>query len=141
MAINPSDNNAQVEAGPAVNVADTANEVLIRGRLVGDTADRLQITCAGVIKTGAGSVDPTPIITTNSASAAFTQTYSTAARTVTTASVAGVLTTAAGLTSYGFTQAQADSIPVAINALAADVLVLRQVLNAVIDTLQAAGLA
>lgn len=69
--------------------------------------------------------------------AAYTQTYTTAARTVPDATVAAVVTTGAGLASYGFTQAQADAIPVAINALAADVLALKKVLTALIDDLQA----
>ena len=71
----------------------------------------------------------------------YTQTYATAASTVPAATVAAVVTTAAGLASYGFTQAQADAIPVAVNALAADVLALKKVLTQIIDDLQAAGIA
>jgi len=71
--------------------------------------------------------------------AAYTLTYSTAARTVPAATVAAVATTAATLVAYGYTQAQADSIPVAINALAADVLALKKVIVALINDSSAAS--
>lgn len=74
--------------------------------------------------------------------AAYTQTYSTAARTVPNATAVAVVTTAATNSSpYGFAQAQADAIPVAINALEADVLALKKVITALIDDLQAVGIA
>lgn len=71
--------------------------------------------------------------------AVITQTYSTPASTVPNATVAAVATTAAtSTTPFGYTgAAQADAIPVAINALAADVLELKKVLTKVIDELQA----
>lgn len=72
---------------------------------------------------------------------AFTQTYSTATATVPNATAANVATTASGLASFGYAQAQADAIPVAINATQADVLALAKVINSVIDTLQANGIA
>lgn len=74
-------------------------------------------------------------------SSAYTQTYSTTSRTNPNATVSAVATTAATQTTpYGFTtQAQADAIPVAINANAADILATKKLLNAVIDDLQAAG--
>ena len=79
---------------------------------------------------------------------AFTLTYDTAADTVPIATVASVSTTgssvgaASGANVYAYTtQAQADAIPVNINALAADVLALKKVLVAVINTLVAASLA
>jgi hypothetical protein len=77
-----------------------------------------------------------------SVGAAYTQTYSTAARTVPNATVSSVATTAATQTTpYGYAgAAQADAIPVAINALAADVLALKKVITALIDDLQAAGI-
>ena len=74
------------------------------------------------------------------ASTTYTQTYSTADPSVPAATVAAVVTTSATTSAYGFTQAQADAIPVAINALAADVLALRKVINALIDDLQASGM-
>lgn len=87
------------------------------------------------------SIEALPLKALLEQQAAYTQTYATAARVVPAATVAAVLTTAAALTSYGFTQAQADSIPVAINALAADVLALKKVITAIIDDLQAVGIA
>ena len=73
--------------------------------------------------------------------AAYTQTYSTAARTHANPTAATVATTAAGLASFGYAEAQANAIPVAINALVADVANVKQVVNALTDDLQAAGLA
>lgn len=72
----------------------------------------------------------------------FTQTYSTATATVATATVAAVATTASTQTTpFGYAgQAQADAIPVAINALTADALADRKALNALIDACQAAGI-
>jgi hypothetical protein len=72
--------------------------------------------------------------------AAYTMTYSTGSRTNSAPTAAAVATTAATLAAYGYTQAQADSIPVAINALVADVLNLKQVLTQVIKDLQSYGL-
>jgi len=74
---------------------------------------------------------------------AYTQTYSTAARTVPDATVAAVDTTAATATSpYGYAgAAQANAIPVAINALAADVLALKKVITALVDDLQGVGIS
>lgn len=72
---------------------------------------------------------------------AYTQTYATATRSHAALTSADVDTTPAGLAIFGYTQAQADSIPVAINALRADLANVKQLLNAVIDDLQALGLA
>ncbi len=58
MAIEVSSNDAQVARGPAVNVADTANEILLRSKVVGDAFDRLQVTAGGQILTGAGVAAP-----------------------------------------------------------------------------------
>ena len=78
----------------------------------------------------------------SSAGTAYTQTYATADTTVPAATVAAVATTGATTsTPYGYAgAAQADAIPVAINALTADVLALRKVINSLIDDLQAAGM-
>ena len=75
------------------------------------------------------------------ASDAYTQTYATAARTVPDATVVAQVTTAlvdavTGNFAYD-TAAQGEAIPVAINALAADVLAIKKVLTALIDDLQA----
>lgn len=104
---------------------------------------------------GAVSVPASPVT--------FTQTYSTAAATVPaatasapTATAADVATTAATDTSpFGYAEAQANAIPVAINALNDDVgalitavtaliadnLALRKTQNQIIDVLQALGVA
>jgi hypothetical protein len=71
---------------------------------------------------------------------AYTQTYSAAARTVPEATATSTETTAAtAITPYGFSQAQADAIPVALNALLADMLDLRKVVNGIVDDLQSVG--
>lgn len=59
----------------------------------------------------------------------FTQTYSTSATVVPAATVTSLANDADGTT-----------IASAVNALAADVLALRKVINAVIDEMQAAGM-
>ena len=51
------------------------------------------------------------------------------------ATAANVVTTAATLVAYGYTQAQADAIPVAINATQADVLALKKLIVALINDL------
>jgi hypothetical protein len=73
--------------------------------------------------------------------AAYTKTYAVAARVIPVATVAAVVTTSSALAAYGFTEAQADAIPVAINALAADVLALRKLLVAVVEDLEASGIS
>ena len=73
---------------------------------------------------------------------AYTQTYATATRTHNNVTSAAVATTAATQTTpwgYG-SQAQADAIPVAINAVAADLLNLKQLVNSLIDDGQSFGL-
>lgn len=72
--------------------------------------------------------------------AAYTQTYSTATRTHANPTAAAVATTAASLAGYGFTQAQANALPAAINALVIDLANTKQVLNRVLDDLQLMGL-
>jgi hypothetical protein len=97
------------------------------GVIVDDTTGEYARTA----KLGARPTSPT----------AVTQTYSTADVTVAAATVAAVATTGATQSSpFGYVGAtQANDIPVAINALAADVLVIRKVQNTIIDVLQAAG--
>ena len=91
----------------------------------------------GFTGTTFGVFSATPVVRAT----AYTQTYSTAAKTVENATVAAIVTTAATNSSpFGYVgAAQADAIPVGINALAADVLSLKKVLTAVIDDLQAYG--
>lgn len=73
----------------------------------------------------------------------YTQTYSTADRTHANATATSVATTAAtGTTPKGYTTvAQADAIVTAVNALIVDVRDVKQLVNAVIDDLQAYGLS
>lgn len=74
---------------------------------------------------------------------AYTQTYSTADTTVAAATAVAVATTGAtAVTPFGYTTAaQANAIVTAVNALIADVLQVRKVLNSVIDQLQASGIS
>ncbi len=75
--------------------------------------------------------------------AAYTQTYSTASRTVAAATATAVATTVSTQTTpFGFSSgAQADALVAAVNALIADNLVLRQLVNSLIDDQQAYGYA
>jgi hypothetical protein len=74
--------------------------------------------------------------------AAYNQTYVTASRTVANPTFTNLVTTAAtNVVPYGFTtQAQADAIATKVNQLAADVVILRQLINSLIDDSQAYGL-
>jgi hypothetical protein len=73
---------------------------------------------------------------------AYTKTYNTAARVIPAATVAAVDTTGSTLTTpYGYAQAQADAIPVAINALAADVLALKKLIVSLVVDSEAVGIA
>lgn len=72
---------------------------------------------------------------------AYTQTYATASKTVSAPTANAVVATPAALSSYGFTQAQADALVATVNALVADSLVNKKNLTAIIDDLQALGLA
>lgn len=72
---------------------------------------------------------------------AYTQTYSTADRTHANLTSSAVVTTAATSdTPFGFSEAQANAIVAAINALRTDLLDTKQLVNSVIDDLQALGL-
>ena len=90
---------------------------------------------------GAGPAPRVRISSVATQPSAYTQTYSTASRTVPNLTSAAVGTTGATNTSpYGFTSAlQADSIPTAINALRDDVTALAKVINSVIDDLETWG--
>jgi hypothetical protein len=67
--------------------------------------------------------------------AAYTKTYSTASRTIPNATFTNLATTAAtNVAPYGFTtQAQADAIATQVNALAADVLILKQLIVSLVN--------
>jgi len=79
-------------------------------------------------------------VTAVARASAYTQTYSTASHTHPALTATTVATTAATLVAYGYTQAQADAIPVAINALLSDLTDLKKLVNAIIDDHQAYGL-
>lgn len=71
---------------------------------------------------------------------AYTQTYSTASKTHSNPTASAVATTAATSdTPFGYSEAQANAIVTAVNALVADVANVKQVLNSVIDDLQTYG--
>jgi hypothetical protein len=74
---------------------------------------------------------------------AYTQTFSTASRTVSNPTFTNLVTTAAtNITPFGFTTAgQANDIATKVNQLAADVVILRQLINSLIDDSQAYGLS
>lgn len=74
---------------------------------------------------------------------AYTQTYTTADRVHPAATAGAVAATAAtNVAPFGYlTAAQADAIPIAVNAIEADLLVVKKLVNALIDDLQAKGLA
>lgn len=72
---------------------------------------------------------------------AYTQTYSTADKTHANPTATSVTTTSSTSTSpFGYTQAQADAIVTAINALIVDVADVKALANSIIDDLQALGL-
>ncbi len=70
----------------------------------------------------------------------FTKTYDTADYTVAEPTAVAVVTTGAALTSYGFTEAQANAIIETLNALVADVAQLRKVTVAIINEMENDGL-
>ena len=74
---------------------------------------------------------------------AFTATYDTAATTIPAATVAAVATTGSTTsTPYGYNAAaQADAIPVAINALTADTLALKKLIVQIVKILGSVGVA
>jgi len=86
-----------------------------------------------------GFFGATPVVR----AAAYTQTFSTASRTVSNPTFTNLVTTAAtNISPFGFTTAaQANDIATKVNQLAADVAILRQLINSLIDDAQAYGLA
>ncbi len=82
------------------------------------------------------AIDPVSPASLDWAAAAYTQTYSTASHTNPNPTAVAVATTAAALASYGFTEAQANAIVAAVNALVVDVAATKKVVNAIIDDLQ-----
>lgn len=95
---------------------------------------------AGLSFAGLLAAIDTMTITASLATGAITQTYNTADAThaARTATVVDA-TAATDVTPFGFTEAQANDIIAQINHLRADQLDTAQLLNFVIDRLQAAG--
>lgn len=85
-----------------------------------------------------GFFNATPIVQPS----AYTQTYSTADKTHAAMTSADLVTTAVTQTTpWGFaSQAQGDAIATQVNALRADVIDVKQLVNSLIDDLQALGL-
>jgi len=105
--------------------------------IITDTTTGMKIGTATNQKLG--FFNATPIVQPS----AYTQTYSTASKTNPNVTTTAVDTTASTqVTPYGYsTSAQADAIPTQINALQADLLATKKLLNALIDDLQSLGLA
>jgi len=133
--------NARLKLGIAAGDISVGEEVQTKlfDKTGANTISGTQTFSGAFVHTGTtfGALGATAVVVPT----AYTQTYSTAARTVDNATVAAIATTGATNSSpFGYTgAAQADAIPVGINALAADVLSLKKVLTALIDDLQAYG--
>ena len=131
-----ANNGLTVATGKAVSIAGTSTLTVGTGAtILGGT---LAVTgTTTVANFGMGSKTPVGAATT------YTQTYNTAARTIPAATAAGVVTTGSTITTpYGYVgAAQADAIPVAINALEADVLALKKVVVAIVQDITAVGIA
>ena len=78
----------------------------------------------------------------NATAVVITKTYNTPAEVIPAATAVAVATTGSTLTTpYGYTtSAQADAIPVAVNALEADVLALRKMVVTLTQALEAVGI-
>lgn len=87
-----------------------------------------------------GSVTATKLATNAlTRGSAFTQTYSTASHTHANPTATSVVTTAAtAVAPFGYAEAQANALVTAVNALIVDLANTKQVLNGLIDDLQAA---
>lgn len=101
--------------------------------------DRIVITTAGVrFETNVGFFATTPV----ARAGAYTQTFATADKTHANATGASVVTTAVTQTSpFGYAgAAQGDAVATTINQIIVDLADLKQLVNSVIDDLQAYGL-
>ncbi len=130
-------------AAAEASIAAAANHGTIAGTnvLLGNSTGTLAARGTGVVLGQVGGTLGFYGAAGAAKPSAYVQTYSTAARTVPAATAVAVDTTAATSTlPFGYTEAQANAIPVAINAVAADLLALKQVVNALIDDAQAVGL-
>lgn len=109
-------------------------------------AQSVELSASGELETDDGVRVPASAILSAigvpSSPTTYTQTYATAAQTVSAATALAAVTTAATQsTPFGYvTQAQADAVVAAVNALILDVLAIRKVQNSLIDDLQSSGL-
>lgn len=110
-------------------------------KVEGDTSDRLEIRNNGtiVVTNGAGTTGYT--LNSSFSRQAYTQTFSEVTHTHSAVTSNAVATTEAVKGEFGFTEAQANAIPVAINAVRADLLNLKKVVNGIIDDMQSLGVA
>ncbi len=117
----------------AIVTADIGDGQITNAKVASNAA----VTWGKFDQTKFGAFSATPASRTS----AYTQTYSTAARTVPNDTAVAVATDAATATvPYGYTQSQADAIVTGVNALLADLDATKKVLNSVIDDLQTYGL-
>jgi hypothetical protein len=143
-------NGGMTLTGGACPVVDTNIEVILPINVAGTGCTEFRVTSASAVpilritdtdfaSPRIGFFDVTPVVRRS----AYTQTFSTASRTVSNPTFSNVSTTAAtNVAPWGFsTQAQADALATKVNQLAADVVILRQLINSLIDDQQAYGFA
>lgn len=99
--------------------------------LSADSGTVIQVTQDATPTLQLGFFGTTPV----AQAAAYTKTYATASRTIPVATFTNLVTTAAtNVAPYGFTTAaQADAIATKVNALAADVLILKQLIVSLVN--------
>ncbi len=99
------------------------------------------MTTARVIRRVNSTINPASFEPNLTPQSAYTQTFSTADKTHATRTSSAVDTTAAAALSFGYTEAQANALVAAVNAIRADLADTAAVVNAIIDDLQALGLS
>ncbi len=122
-----------VHFGDSVDLASRKNLTITAAAIITDTTTGLQIGTGTTQKLG--FYNNTPIVR----GTAFTQTYSTAATTITQTAMTDPAAYGAGANGYS-TGAMAQAIHAEVIALKANMVVTQNVLNGVIDQLQALGL-
>jgi hypothetical protein len=149
-----SGGNFEMTAGAAASSGAGGGFIMLAGGSVSGTGGDFTIVCGFGVPSGniylnadSGTViqvtqDATPTLqlgffgtTPVAQAAAYTKTYSTASRTIPNATFTNLATTAAtNVAPYGFTTAaQADAIATKVNALAADVLILKQLIVSLVN--------
>lgn len=126
-------NLGNVHFGDDVDLASGKNLTILAASIITDTTTGLKIGTATTQKLG--FFNATPIVR----GTAFTQTYSTAATTITQTTMTDPAAYGAGTNGYS-TAAMAQAIHAEVIALRANMIVTQNVLNGVIDQLQALGL-